>query len=156
MKGDPKILDLLNTILTHELTSINQYWIHARMCENWGYKRLWEKIRAEAIDEMKHADIIVARILFLEGVPNLQRLNSIAVGETVLEQFKLDLAAEHAIIPQLNQALHLCQKQNDHGTFDLLQKILVSEEEHTDWLESQLDLIKQIGLENYLAQQIRD
>jgi bacterioferritin len=94
--------------------------------------------------------------LFLEGVPNLQRLNHIQVGETVLEQFTLDLQAEHAIIPQLNAALLLCQEQKDHGTFDLLQRILVSEEEHTDWLEAQLDLIKQVGMENYLSQQIRD
>jgi bacterioferritin len=156
MKGDPKIIDLLNTILTHELTSVNQYWIHARMCENWGYQKLWEKIRAEAIDEMKHADLIVARILFLEGVPNLQRLNHIQVGESVLEQFKLDLAAEHGIIPQLNAGMLLCQQQKDHGTFELFQKILVAEEEHTDWLEAQLDLIKQVGYENYLTQQIRD
>jgi len=154
MKGDPKIIELLNTLLTHELTSVNQYWIHARMCENWGYQKLWEKLRAESIDEMKHADQLVARILFLDGVPNLQRLNHIQVGETVEEQMKIDLENELGILPILNQAIHTCQKQDDHGTFTLLKEILVSEEEHTDWLEAQRDLIKQVGIQNYLANQM--
>jgi bacterioferritin len=156
MKGDPKIIELLNNVLTNELTSVNQYWVHARMCENWGYKRLWEKIRAEAIDEMKHADMLVQRILFLEGMPNLQRLGNIKVGETVPEQLELDLAVEHGVIPELNKGIALCHDLGDHGSFHLLKEILISEEEHTDWLEAQVELIKQVGLENYLSQQIKD
>lgn len=152
---DPKILELLNELLTDELTAVNQYWIHARMCHNWGYERLWEKIRAEAIDEMKHADELVERILYLDGVPNLQRLNKINVGETVKEQFELDLKLETEAITKMNEMLAVCQKLGDTGSWDLIKHILVSEEEHADWLEGQLGLIEQVGLENYLAQQIR-
>lgn len=152
----PKILEMLNEFLTHELTAVNQYWIHARMCNNWGYQRLWEKIRAESIDEMKHADSLVERILYLDGIPNLQRLNKINVGETVPEQFKLDLGLELAAITRLNEMLATCAELSDTGSWDLLKHILVAEEEHADWLEAQLTLIEQVGLENYLAQQIRD
>jgi bacterioferritin len=134
---------------------VNQYWVHARMCENWGYQRLWHKIRAEAIDEMKHADILVHRILYLEGMPNLQRLGNIKVGETVQEQLELDLAREQSGIPQLNQGIALCADKGDHGSFHLLTEILVSEEEHADWLTAQLELIKQLGAAHYLAQQIK-
>jgi bacterioferritin len=156
MKGEPKVIELLNEILTHELTSVNQYWVHARMCENWGYQRLWEKIRAESIDEMKHADMLVHRILYLDGVPNLQRLGSIKVGQNVKEQLELDLEREKAGIPQLNRGISMCHEIGDHGSLHLLREILTSEEEHADWLEAQLTLIEQVGVENYLSQQIRD
>ncbi|MDB4940866.1 MAG: Bacterioferritin [Labilithrix sp.] len=156
MKGDAKVIDLLNEILTGELTAINQYFLHAKMCQNWGYKRLYEHIRHESIDEMKHADRLIERILFLEGLPNLQRLGKLAIGQTVVEQFKNDLAFEMEAVPRLNRAITECRTIGDNGTVDLLEKILVSEEEHVDWLEAQLDLIKQVGEGNYLAQQIRE
>lgn len=156
MKGDDKIIDLLNDILTNELTSVNQYWLHARMCENWGYQRLWNHIRDESIDEMKHADQLITRILYLEGVPNLQRYGNVQVGQSVQEQLKLDLERERTAVPELNKGITLAHELGDHGTFHLLREILVSEEEHIDWLEAQLDLIEQVGLENYLAQQIRE
>ena len=152
---DPQIIDLLNEFLTHELTATNQYWIHARMCHNWGYERLWEKIRAEAIDEMKHADSLIERVLYLDGIPNLQRLNKIMVGETVKEQFELDLELEKHAIKRLNEMLEICRKLGDNGTWELFKDILVSEEEHADWLEAQLSQIEQVGIENYLSQQIR-
>ena len=156
MKGHADIITLLNDLLTNELTAINQYFIHAKMCGNWGYKRLAKKIRDESIDEMKHADEVIDRILFLEGVPNLQRLNKLRVGETVKEQFESDLALEHAAIKFLNEGIALARQLGDNGTEDLFTKILVGEEEHTDWLETQLALIASIGEQNYLAQQLRD
>lgn len=156
MKGSQKVIELLNEVLTGELTAVNQYWIHARMCQNWGYERLWQKIRAEAIDEMKHADQLVARILYLEGMPNLQRLNKIQVGEVVKEQLVLDLDLEKAALKRLTDGIVLCNAEGDHGTRELLEHILVSEEEHVDWLETQLDLIERVGLELYMSQQIRE
>ena len=154
MKGQEKIIELLNDVLTAELTAINQYWVHARMCENWGYSKLWEKIRYEAIDEMKHADKVVARILFYEGMPNLARLGSIKIGQTVKEQLELDLQLEHVALERLNKGIAACVAAGDNGSRELLEAILVDEEEHTDWLEAQLDLIEQVGLQNYLAAQI--
>jgi bacterioferritin len=154
MKGHTEVIDLLNELLTNELTAINQYFIHAKMCSNWGYKKLASKIRAESIDEMKHADVVIDRILFLEGVPNLQRLGRLRVGETVVEQFESDLALEHAAIAKLNGWIETARKLGDNGSEDLLKKILVAEEEHTDWLETQLETVKQIGVANYLAQQL--
>lgn len=156
MKGSQKVIDLLNEVLTGELTAVNQYWVHARMCQNWGYERLWNKIRAEAIDEMKHADQLVARILFLEGMPNLQRLGKIQVGENVKEQLELDLELERAALQRLNQGVALCGLESDNATRELLEHILVSEEEHVDWLETQLALMSQLGPELYLSQQIRE
>jgi len=156
MKGNAKLLDALNEILTGELTSINQYFVHAKMCENWGYRRLAHKNREESIGEMKHADELIERILFLEGVPNMQRLEKVRVGETVAEQLKLDLQSEQVAIPRLNKAIALAVDVGDNTTRDLLEDILESEEEHVDWLESQLELIKQVGEQNYLAQQIRE
>ncbi len=156
MKGHAAILDLLNAVLTAELTAINEYFIHAKMCRNWGYLRLADYVKKESIDEMKHADRIIERILYLEGVPNLQRLNKVNVGESVGEQFRLDLALETEALARLNDGLKLCRDHNDHGTESLLREILVSEEEHADWLETQLGLIAQIGEANYLAQQITD
>ena len=156
MKGDAKIIDLLNEVLTGELTAINQYFLHARMCRNWGYARLDAKIRVESIDEMKHADALIERILYLEGLPNVQRMSKLAIGQTVPEILKNDLALEHLAIPRLNAAIKACRDAGDNGSEDLLTKILVSEEEHTDWLEAQLELIKQVGEAHYLAQQIKD
>ena len=155
MKGNEEVLGLLNQLLTNELTSINQYFVHAKMCENWGYERLATKIRDESIDEMRHADQLISRILFLEGVPNLQRLNKLHVGETVREQLESDLQLEYAAITFLNQGIEACRKAGDNTTEDLMTKILVSEEAHTDWIETQLELIRQVGDQNYLAQQIR-
>ena len=155
MKGSQKVIELLNDVLTNELTAINQYFLHARMCENWGYERLWHKVRAESIDEMKHADVIIERILYLEGLPNLQKLGTINVGQTVDEQLKVDLALEAAAIPVLNRGIELCRTAGDNGTADLLEDVLEDEEEHANWLEAQLTLIQQMGLQNYLAEQIK-
>jgi len=155
MKGDPKVIDLLNEVLTGELTAINQYFLHAKMCQNWGYARLYEKIRAESIDEMKHADMLIERVLFLEGLPNLQRLGKLAIGQTVVEMLNNDLGIERVAIPLLNKGIEQCRLAGDNGTEDLLKRILVSEEEHVDWLEAQLDQVKQIGEALYLSQQIR-
>jgi bacterioferritin len=154
VKGHDQVIQLLNDVLTAELTAINQYWIHARMCENWGYKRLWEKVRAESLGEMKHADRLVERILYLEGVPNLQKLGKVNVGQTVKEQFRLDLEVEKAAIKALNAGIETARSLGDNGTRELLESILEGEEEHANWLEAQLTLIDQVGEANYLAQQI--
>jgi bacterioferritin len=154
MKGSDKVIDLLNEVLTAELTAINQYWIHARMCHNWGYHRLWEKIRHESIDEMKHADELVERILYFDGVPNLQRLGKVNVGQTVTEIFKLDLAMEKEALERFNRGVALCVAEGDNGTREILEKMLRSEEEHVDWLETQLHLIEKLGEAHYLSQQL--
>jgi len=156
MKGDAKIIEALNEVLTAELTAINQYFIHAKMCENWGYKRLAEHNRHEAIDEMKHADELIERILLLEGVPNVQRLGKVNVGEKVREQLELDLAVEKEAVARLNSAIELAVAAHDNGTRELFEELLTSEEDHIDWLEAQLELIEQVGEQNYLAQQIRE
>jgi bacterioferritin len=156
MKGDAKVIAALNEILTGELTAINQYFLHAKMCKNWGYKKIGHKIYKESIDEMKHADVLTERILFLEGLPNLQKLDKLNIGENVKEQLESDLALEYRAIPRLRKAIELCWDASDHGTRDLLEKILVSEEEHADWLETQLSAIKDIGLQNYLSQQLEE
>src|SRR5947207_1626124 len=155
MTGNPQIIALLNEVLTGELTAINQYFIHGRMCENWGYERLWKKIRHESIDEMKHADELIERILYLEGVPNLQRLAKVNVGQTVPEQLTLDLAVEADSIQRLNAGIETARAAGDNGSRELLEKILHGEEEHANWLEAQLELIRQVGEQNYLAQQIK-
>jgi bacterioferritin len=156
MKGHDKVIDLLNEVLTGELTAINQYFIHARMCENWGYERLWKKIRAESIDEMKHADRLIERILYLEGVPNLQKLGKVNVGQVVKEQLTLDLDVESHAIKLLNDSIETCRSLGDNGTRELLEGILEAEEDHANWLEAQLTLIEQVGESNYLAQQIKE
>ncbi len=156
MKGSDTVIALLNEVLTGELTAINQYFIHAKMCADWGYMRLASKVRAESIDEMKHADELIERILFLEGVPNVQRYGKITVGETVKEQFELDLQLEYKAIELLRGAIATCREEKDEVSRDMLEHILTSEEEHTDWLETQLELIKQIGESGYLAEQIRE
>jgi bacterioferritin len=154
MQGDPGVVDLLNEVLAAELTAINQYFVHAKMQGNWGFKRLHDITRDESIDEMKHAEQLVERILFLEGVPNLQRLLPLRVGERVPEQFELDLAVEYEAIARLNAGIAQCVEAKDNATRAMLEQILVSEEEHTDFLETQLEAIRQTGLENYLAEQL--
>ena len=154
MKGDSKIVEALNEILTSELTAINQYFVHAKMCENWGYQKLAAKKREESIEEMKHADEIIDRILFLDGVPNMQRLNPVKVGEEPVEQHQVDLELELDAQKRLNHAIALCRDKGDNGTRELLEKILVDEEDSIDWLESQLHLVKEVGRERYLAEQM--
>jgi bacterioferritin len=155
MKGDSKIIEALNAILTSELTAINQYFVHAKMCENWGYQKLAAKKREESIEEMKHADKVIARILLLDGVPNMQRLNPVKVGEEPVEQHQVDLELELDARKRLNEAIALCRDKGDNGTRELLERILLEEEESIDWLEAQLHLVKDVGREQYLAEQIR-
>src|SRR5262245_4281089 len=155
MRGQEQIITVLNEVLTAELTAINQYFIHARMCENWGYERLWKKIREESMGEMRHADKLIERILYLEGVPNLQRLGKVNVGQTVPEQLRLDLEVEKAAIIALNNGIEVARSLGDNGTRDLLEGILEGEEQHANWIEAQLTLIAQAGEANYLAQQIK-
>jgi bacterioferritin len=154
MQGDPGVLELLNDVLTSELTAVNQYFIHAKLCQHWGYERLADKIRHESIDEMKHAESLADRILYLDGMPNFQRLYSVRVGETVPEQFELDLQTERESIKRLNDGIATCVAVGDNGTRELLAAVLVDEEEHADWLEKQLEAIRQIGVENYLTEQL--
>ena len=154
MKGKPEVIELLNEVLTAELTAINQYFIHAKMCENWGYTQLADFTRKESIDEMRHAESLMERILYLEGVPNVQRLFKVNVGETVKEQFECDLEVEKQAIARLRRGIELCYDKHDHGSRDMLEKILVGEEEHVDWLETQLELMEQLGEKNYLAEKL--
>ena len=155
MKGNKKVLEFLNDVLTGELTSVNQYFIHAKMCKNWGYLRLADKVRKESIEEMKHADDLIERILYLDGVPNLQRLNKVNVGETVPEQLKLDRQLEVDAVARLNKGIALCTEVGDNGTRELIEDILVSEEEHLDWLETQVGLMERLGDAAYLAEQVK-
>jgi bacterioferritin len=152
---DPKILALLNEVLTAELTAINQYFVHAEMAENWGYEFRAEKVRKEAMGEMKHAEKLIERILYLDGVPNVQRIGVIRIGETVVEQLKSDLALEKDAVVRLNTGVEACRQIGDNGSRLLLEEILKSEEEHIDWLEAQLALVAQVGEQNYLSEQIR-
>lgn len=155
MQGNTKIIEILNEVLTSELTAINQYFVHGEMCENWGYERLSRVIRKHSIGEMKHAEELIERVLFLEGVPNVQRLGKINIGENVPEQFKVDLALEMDAIARLNPAIEACRELGDNNTRHLFEEILEDEEEHVDWIEAQIALIEQVGAQNYLAQQIR-
>jgi len=156
MKGPDQVVTLLNEVLTAELTAINQYFIHARMCENWGYERLWKKVRAESIGEMRHADRLIERILYLEGVPNVQRLGKVNVGQTVPEQLRLDLDLEREAVRALNAGIELCRSLADNGSRELLEDILKSEEDHINWIEAQLELLRQVGDAQYLAKQIKE
>jgi bacterioferritin len=156
MKGDAKIIEALNAVLTAELTAINQYFVHAKMCENWGYSRLASKKREESIEEMKHADVVIERILFLEGVPNMQRLDPVRVGEEPIEQHRLDLEVELEAVARLNKSIALCRESGDNGTRELLEGLLKEEEESIDWLEAQLHLATEVGRERYLAEQINE
>lgn len=156
MKGDKKVIEVLNDVLTAELTAINQYFVHSEMCEAWGYERLHKEIRMHSIGEMKHAEELIERVLFLGGVPNVQRLFKINIGEDIPEMLKLDLELEMDALPRLNDGLETCRNAGDNGSRMLLEKILHEEEEHLDWLEAQLDQIGQMGKENYLALQVRE
>jgi bacterioferritin len=148
------VIEKLNEVLTSELTAVNQYFIHHKMCENWGYQRLSHKKREESIGEMKDADAVIDRILYLEGVPNMQRLNPVRVGEDPVEQHRLDLELEKAAIQRLNDAIALCRDKGDNGTRELLERILTGEEDGADWLEAQLHIVEEIGKERYLAEMI--
>ncbi|MEZ5333725.1 MAG: bacterioferritin [Thermoanaerobaculia bacterium] len=154
VKAGAEIIAALNEILTGELTAVNQYFLHARMLKNWGLNRLAERVYHESIDEMRHADWLIERILYLDGVPNVQRLGRIRIGETVPEMFASDLAVEQEAIPRLNATIAQCVAAGDNGTRELLAKILVSEEEHLDWLETQVGLVDRLTLPVYLAQHI--
>ncbi|MDO9212497.1 MAG: bacterioferritin [Methylococcales bacterium] len=154
MKGDVKVIEFLNKALENELTAINQYFLHAKMYKNWGLEKLYAKEYHESIDEMKHADQIIDRILFLEGLPNLQNIGKILVGENTEEMLACDLKLEHLAVPDLKDAIVHCENVRDYVSRELFEHILESEEEHIDWLETQLELIEKIGLQNYLQSQM--
>ncbi len=155
MTGDADVVQLLNEVLTAELTAINQYFVDAKMLGNWGYERLASHFREDSIDEMRDADELIERILYLDGMPNLQRLGTVRVGETVVEKLRLALEVEREAVERLNRGIALCTERGDHGSRELLEKILAGEEEHADWLETQLELVAQVGEAHYQAQQIR-
>jgi bacterioferritin len=154
MKGDKKVIKFLNKVLTNELTAINQYFLHARMYKNWGFGKLNERIYHESIDEMKHADSLIERILFLEGLPNLQNLDKLLIGENPEEMLECDLKLEQTAILLLKEAVAYCESVQDYISRDIFNHILKSEEEHIDWLETQLEIIQSIGLPNYLQSQL--
>jgi len=154
MKGNPQIIEKLNALLADELTAINQYMVHSEMCADWGYERLHEVTEKRAIDEMKHAEKLIGRILFLEGTPIVSALNKIMIGSKIEKQIQNDVNAETEAVEAYNQAIRLAVEVGDNGTRDLLEEILGDEENHLDWLEAQLDQIEQMGLQNYLVEQI--
>src|SRR5215469_12471900 len=154
MKGKPAVLEALSQMLKEELGAISQYFLHAEMCENWGYKRLSELIKKQSIGEMKHAEILIERILFLEGVPNMGDLPKLNIGKDVKQQIQNDLDLELSAVAEYNEAVAACQKAGDNATADLLKEVLKDEEDHVDFLETQLGLIKDLGLENYLVEQM--
>jgi bacterioferritin len=156
MRGDDDVIELLNDVLTAELTSVNQYFVDSKMAKNWGYDVLADHFREESIDEMKDADSLIERILYLEGHPNLQRLGTVRVGETVAEKLQLALDLETESIARLNSGIALCLERGDNGSRDVLESILEGEEDHADWLETQLELLRQVGDAHYLAAQIHD
>jgi bacterioferritin len=150
MKGDPKVIEHLNKVLRNELTAINQYFLHSRMLKDWGLEKLGDKEFEESVDEMKHADVLTQRILFLEGLPNLQSLGKLMIGENVKEILECDLRMEHIALPDLKSAIAYCESIGDYVSRHLFREILASEEEHVDWLETQLGLIEKMGLENFI------
>jgi len=154
MKGVKEVIDLLNEVLAGELVAINQYFLHAKMCQNWGFQKLAEHARAESISEMKHAERLADRILFLDGLPNFQRLDRLHIGQTVPEQMKSDLGLELHAVKLLNEGIALCREKGDNASEVLLSEILVSEEAHIDWLETQIRLMEQLGESTYLAEQL--
>ena len=155
MKGDPKVIAVLNQVLKAELTAINQYFLHAEMCENWGYERLAKHTREESIEEMRHAEKLMEHILFLDGTPNLSDYFKINIGPNVKAQLQNDLNVEYDAVKRLNAGIETCVKAGDNGSRDLLEGILTDEEEHIDWLEGQLHAISEMGIDNYLAQQLK-
>ncbi len=154
MKGKPEVLALLSEMLKEELGAINQYMLHAEMCDNWGYQRLGSSTKKQSIGEMKHAEKIIERILFLEGTPKMDEMGKLNIGKDVPQQLKNDLALEKAAVTAYNRAIETCRKAGDNATADFLKDILKDEEEHVDMLETQLELIEQLGLQNYLSQQL--
>jgi bacterioferritin len=156
MNGHPEVIELLNEVLTGELTSINQYFVDAKMLDNWGYERLGKHYYDESIDEMKDADALIERILYLDGHPNLQRLGHVSIGESPLEKFQLSLQLETESVERLNRGIALSVTHGDNGTRELLEHILEGEEEHIDWLETQQSVVAQIGEANYLTQQLHE
>mgnify|MGYP002395408607 CR=1 FL=1 len=155
MKGDTEVISFLNKVLKNELIAINQYFLHARMLDDWGFETLGAKEYQESIEEMQHADELVQRILFLQGLPNLQDLGKLRIGETVKELLECDLALEHQAIPDLRDAIEYCEQVRDYVSRDLFEKILSDEEDHVDWLETQLDLLHKVGEQNYLQSQMK-
>ncbi len=155
MKSDPKVVEYLNKALTNELTAINQYWLHYRTLHHWGVRKLADYERHESIDEMKHADVLAERVLFLDGLPNFQAIHKLKVGETVEEILKADLALEMEAIPLLRDAIEYCEKVRDYVSREIFERILESEEEHVDFLETQFDMIERMGLPNYVQLQSR-
>jgi bacterioferritin len=156
VQGRPEIIDLLNEVLTAELTAVNQYFGHSKMQKNWGFERLADRSYHESIDEMKHADALIERILYLEGLPNLQRLGSVRLGEDPIEQLRLDLETEREAVERFNRGIALSVELGDNGTRELLAGMLTSEEDHVDWLETQLDAIARLGEQLYLSEQLND
>jgi bacterioferritin len=156
MKGDAKVLEYLQEVLVAELTAINQYFLHAEMLENWGYKRLAAKTKREAIEEMQHAEKLIERMLYLDGSPGMDKLFPLRIGQTVKEQIENDLQLEYEAVPRLNKAINAAVAAGDNGSRDLFEDILKDEEEHVDYLEAQLHMIKEMGYENYLAQHMHE
>ena len=154
MKGDPEVIECLKEVLKAELTAINQYFLHAEMCENWGYLALAKYVKRESIEEMQHAEALIERILFLESIPNLREMFSLRIGKDVRSQFENDLALELEAVPRLNQAIDVAVEKRDNGSRELFEKILLDEEKHVDWLEAQIDMIDQMGIGVYLSQQM--
>jgi bacterioferritin len=154
MKGSKTIIEALNSVLTKELTAINQYFLHARMLQNWGLEKIGKLEYEASIDEMKHADLVIKRILFLEGLPNLQKLDKLKIGQDISEIIQADLEVEYAAVPHLKKCIQQAESEHDYATRDLFLNILKSEEHHIDWLETQRDLIKSVGLQNYMQSQM--
>jgi bacterioferritin len=154
MKGDPDVLQVLGDVLAAELTAINQYFVHAKMCANWGYEKLAKKKREESIEEMRDAEAIMDRILYFDGIPNMQRMNPVKIGEDPIEQHKVDLALEIDAAARLNRGIAVCRDKGDNGTRELLERVLKGEEHSIEWLEAQLHVVADIGRELYLAEQI--
>jgi bacterioferritin len=156
MQGNPKVIAALNEALKEELTAINQYFLHAEMCENWHYEKLGDYIRKQSIDEMKHAEVLIERILFLDGTPNLTELMKLSVGQNVREQLESDLKLEINAVGMYNRCVQTARDEGDNASRELFERLLKDEEEHVDWLEAQLHQIREMGYERYLSQQIRE